>query len=513
MTSQNDTLIYNRQFIIGNKVLEKLEHWNSLRLNQEFILMTHPNLSVSHSTEQYKKKVVILGDVFDPNNVEHTNQDIVNNLIANVSSFSEFESYTNRFSGHWLCFIMLASESRIYPDACGMRPLHYTTLKNNQEFWLGTQPGLFLDFLGIEKDTELLTAFQQHGWPGWWPGEITPYKSTYKLPSNHYMDLDNRSVHRFWPTGQLQSHSNLEEAADKMSDLLTRIMRAITLRGPVIFSLTGGYDCRMIFACTDKSGSTLEAFSMAEPNSAKYDLTIPRSLTKKFNMNFQLLQCQDSDLELLDIFRKNTGYTVWDAGSIMLSPLNKLPDDATIVTGLVGEVFRSFYKPKLGKVGNTEELTAINCAEMCEYSNNPYAVEAFSKWFLSLPTNCGIDILDLLYWEQRAGNWAACAQNGLNTFVNSVPPLNCRELLEIGVSVPEKFKDSPYFLARKICEISEPGVLTFPFNYGFRDSVTDTVSKIVPWRIRHEVEKMRYSKAGLRETYSILEEGCNLNNI
>ena len=221
----------------------------------------------------------------------------------------------------------------------------------------------------------------------------------------------------------------------------------------------------------------------------------------------------NSDLELLDIFRKNTGYTVWDAGSIMLSPLNKLPDDATIVTGLVGEVFRSFYKPKLGKVGNTEELTAINCAEMCEYSNNPYAVEAFSKWFLSLPTNCGIDILDLLYWEQRAGNWAACAQNGLNTFVNSVPPLNCRELLEIGVSVPEKFKDSPYFLARKICEISEPGVLTFPFNYGFRDSVTDTVSKIVPWRIRHEVEKMRYSKAGLRETYSILEEGCNLNNI
>jgi len=509
MSKCKEALRLNRQFIIGPRIIDELKHWNSFKLDQLNILCAHPNLIVGQAVSDGNKNLVLIGDVFDPYNIGYGNKEISEDLLANTTSFEDFEKYSKRYSGHWLCYLNLNGDIRIYPDACGMRSMHYTQLDNN-EYWMGSQPGLFHEYLGVEKDQKILSEFRKYTWPGWWPGNITPFKNTFKLPSNHYLDLNKKSVYRFWPTEGLIKDIDLESASLEISKLLSNIIMAISSRGKIIVSITGGYDSRMIFACTDKSGNNISAYTLAEPRTSSYDISIPRKLCNKFKIKYQLLRGSDKDIDLLDIYRKNTGYSFWDIGSVMVPPLNKLTKNAFIVNGLLGEIFRSFYAPKLNKISTDDELTASVISNICEFSDNKMAIKSFSDWLDSLPKYDEINILDMLYWEQRAGNWASCSHNGSSTFVNSIPALNCRELLEIALAVDEKFKVSPYLLARKICEKSEPSVLDLPFNTSIRNSLREFGSKFIPWRIRIKYEGLKYTLYGLKDTYKLKKSGFKL---
>ncbi len=514
MTTQ-DNLLYKRQYLIGPRVLDdtSLAHWLTTPLSSRYVLMSHPDLPVVHAHDGNKRALHILGEIFDPDNTLFSNADVAHFLLDKTSDFQAFELATKRLCGNFICVLTLEDSTRIYPDACGIRTVYYTTVSGGDAdaLWLAAQPGLFFDFLSVKRDRELLQAFRKHGWPGWWPGTVTPFEKTLKLACNHYLDLETGGSHRFWPQGPLYSFVSLDDSAEKIVVLLKNILKAMAARGPYILSMSGGYDSRIIFACTDKCKPGVEAYSMAEPAVPRYDLAIPRALCKRYNINYKIIRSTDAYLNLIEVYRKNTGYALWDPSSIMLPAAEHLSKDALIVSGALGELLRIFYQPKLTKYGDPKEIDAEVLAKICEFSDNPIAVDEFSAWLESLPENYNFALLDFLYWEQRAGSWYASTLNGANTYVNSVPPFNCRELLEIALSVPQQYKLEPHELALKICEIAEPGVLDYPFNMGIYDKIRELFLRLLPWRIRNAMERWHYSRAGLRESHALNSKMYNLS--
>jgi hypothetical protein len=92
----------------------------------------------------------------------------------------------------------------------------------------------------------------------------------------------------------------------------------------------------------------------------------------------------------------------------------------------------------------------------------------------------GYDELDLFYMEHRMGNWQAQSQLEWAIVHEVLTPFNNRELIDLMLSVPVKYRIKPNFiLFTNVIDILWPELLNYPINPKiFRRKVRDKVWKI-----------------------------------
>ena len=98
--------------------------------------------------------------------------------------------------------------------------------------------------------------------------------------------------------------------------------------------------------------------------------------------------------------------------------------------------------------------------------NHPFAVNHFNKWLGGIGDIYNVDILDLFYWEQRAGNWLAMCQLEFDIAWKDIfTPYNCRLLLIDMLSVDDIYRRPPqHELYKKMILTLWPEVLAEPIN-------------------------------------------------
>ena len=107
-------------------------------------------------------------------------------------------------------------------------------------------------------------------------------------------------------------------------------------------------------------------------------------------------------------------------------------------------------------------------AKLMNYPNQRFVQREIVRWLDTVPDGVQrhpFHLLDLLYWEQRMGNWGAMFQAEGDVAIEEVCPFNNRNLLATLLNTPRQLRLKPnYPLYRDLIARMWPELLEFPFN-------------------------------------------------
>lgn len=468
------SLDFGKQFFLAPELDEDdlqalskatFKDWRKLKGIPGHRLFTHPALKVAVS-DNANTSVVLLGDAIDARQSSLDEAEIAKNVAECVrGGWDQVENALEYLAGRWILIVRHADQTRIYPDATGLKPIFYGEDSTNR-LWLASQPAL-LEELGVTKrDHDLAAEFERYYHFGSWPVSLMPYSGVQQLVPNHYYDLVNQQKVRFWPLEEI-SPIPVHEAAEEMVGLLQSTLIGLVGRNPCIMGLTGGYDSRLLLACAKPVVEEITFFTSVGTDTPYYDIAIPKSLAKYWKLRHETPRgCGDK--EFADKLARNVGGMSYESSLNRLRSGAEYADGRTILPAIVSEICRNFFEPS---VQANKEPTSAELARALGFEGNPLAIDALGDWFQTLPRLQSINRMDLCYWEHRMGVWASCAYTCREAVLDAFPPMNLRKFLTLGIATPEESRVSPYKLIREMISSVDPGLLKPPFNYDFRDQV------------------------------------------
>jgi hypothetical protein len=195
---------------------------------------------------------------------------------------------------------------------------------------------------------------------------------------------------------------------------------------------------------------------------------------------------QSSDAEFAAAFNRSVAgaHSVWRLDAQAIFEFYRL--QKTVIAGGVSEAARNFYTlPRSVE----KKLTAEKLAGLTGMSH-PFAARHFGAWLAQLKQPRCFRVLDLFYWEQRAGNWLAMCQKEFDVAWSEIfSPYNCRKLLAHMLGVKEAYRRSPDFtLYRKMISRLWPDVLALPINPHKTARPLQTLKK----RVRNQLVNIKY---------------------
>lgn len=465
----NNIYLFRRQFILSSNPQFSFESWTNLNLGENIHLSAHPDLEVAQSSFG-TIQLTLLGFVINPFEPMKSNQEILDDLVNDAKGFNDILLKTDNLGGRWVIIYKSDNSFKIFHDPCGQRQVYY--LKDNENNTLcGSDPSIMNHFVELEEDTTLAisefvrsAAFEEK--ENAWIGSGTIYKGVEHLMPNHYLNLSDMTTVRFWPNKPI-GHLELEKGAELAAEMLRGSLLAIGNRHKLTLAVTAGWDSRILLAASkDVKDNSVYFVSLTGLEGDNYhDLVVPKRLFKKLGLPFYAQKC---DVELDPEFKKNLESNV----SMARINLNKAKfiykyhldfDGMISVNGNVSEIARTCVRPLFPMKTTGENIAKLG---YFRYGGLSYVTTQFNKWIDGINELCeknNLNIYDMLYWEQRMGNWGAQYPAEQDISIEQFSPFNNRLLLSVLLSVDEKYRKDPnYVLHYKIIEKLWPETLQEP---------------------------------------------------
>ena len=468
-TADYARLLYRSQFILGPHFVDTFPSWQRLTIRGPLHLTVHPDLNVCCVMDR-AKTILLLGFILNPENPQASDQEILNALMANLVSYTEILMQTARFGGRWILIVDDGSTLVLFHDAVGLRQVFYTDLESTQQLWGASQPGTLAEILGLQVDgdaQDFITSPEiRRNREYWWPGDSSLYKEVKHLLPNHYLDLATGRCYRYWPNRNL-TRISLDTVVEACSSILRGLLVASVKRFDLVVSLTAGLDSRLVLAACHGIQDQLSYMTLKQINNSinnDTDIIIASSLLRKLQLRHDLVvSVPENDERFSSIFNQNAtlAHEIWSHDALAIFNFYQL--SRVTVDGVVSEAVRFFYK----LLPHTkQQLSGEHLAFLTRMGNHPFAVKHFSKWLGGIGDIYNVDILDLFYWEQRAGNWLAMCQLEFDIAWKDIfTPYNCRLLLMDMLSAADIYRRPPqYELYKKMILTLWPEVLAEPIN-------------------------------------------------
>lgn len=464
----------------------------------EWQIHAHPALGLTQHTldSRSDRELLCLGTLIDPRAPASSNRDIVERLFE-LASFAELEASLSGLGGRWLLLVRLNDESRVYGDAGGLRTCFYTATAEGVSF--GSQPALLATLAGREPASNPREGLERSAHADSYPLGVTPYDGVQQLLPNHFLDLGKAERRRYWPLRKVPQRS-CDEAARGIVELLRGSIHALALRCKLALPLTGGYDSRALLAAAWEVRDQLECFTVVDLATPAYDFVLPLRLARAFGLKHAFVRTDDATQAGLELLVLNTGGVWRDPNEQRILAFGKPQADVALL-GNVSEVIRAgFYE-----YGNyPEHVDAALLARLSGWQGDPAAIEIYDRWLQALPPDSDVHVLDLFYWEQRVGGWAALDSLATDTFIEVISPYNCRDLLTLGLGVPladrsvvAGAREESCRLHRRVCELAAPETLKLPFNDGWLGRVIPILRSALPGSMRGWLGRVRRTARGL----------------
>lgn len=403
--------------------------------------------------EAEDREILLLGTVVDPFRSESTNQEITRRLGNDSLTFDQLEGNLATLGGRWVVLFRIGSDARLYLDAGGTKSVYYSHDGRIASSPVG---------LGCKVDVSL----RKYPGAGAWPLGYTPFEGVRQLLPNHFLDLTLWRTGRFGPCSV--ETSDIDFAVDRILSLLRGCIEAIVQRGSVALPLTGGFDSRTLLSaavgrCLDK----IELFSILDGQTDRHDYVLPQILARRVGKPLRFVKP-----EPVQRVELNTCGMYQDPNANRISAFAQAD---YVLLGHLSEITRCFY----WKDGIAPEVTADSLSRLAGFGGD--FGEVFKSWLEGVPMRDAGSILDLFYWECRAGNWASNCCTALDGFCNVISPYNCRRLLEVGLGVDVKHRQQPFELHRRLCR---PELADVPFNVTALESIESHLPGWFPWTLR-----------------------------
>ena len=482
--SKMDSSLFKCQFIIGPRVASTLRGWQQIEINKSLFLTSHPDLEVTVFTVK-KKYLLCLGYIFHPEHPDWDNESILRHIVNSANSFSQFEEVISVLSGRWVLYIELDNDSRIYPDTTGSRPIYYS--KINRELWIGNQPTIIGETLNLSPDIALIKHFSSKDQPEMWPGTLTSFADIKHMTANHYLDLSDKKIHRFWPSeNTIIPNYDAAEAAKIVSNLITGTLHSAMNRYELWVAITGGYDSRVLLAATQSIKSHIQYFTISHPKVPKLDLKIPKKLAHDLKLRYKVIQQLTPDEKFLKIFDKNVAKMVTGQCRLNAKTYEHISSNAIFAETQGSGIGKcTYYKSGI----HPKILTPEYLCKVTRFSKDSATIHEFENWLANAPDINFVNRLDLLFWEQRLGNWNALDFTGQELTRRVFSPFNNRELICTMLGVPIKDRYKSHNLHRHIYKLSLPKKHTKYFNSSRSGAVKKLFKKIIK-RSKRILEKI-----------------------
>lgn len=463
-------LFFRRQFILGPKSFCPNEYWETYALNNQLFLSIHQDLP-RVINRNGNKLIVFIGLGIDPYQPGYDEQDIATGLLEKGASLKSLIEATTPIAGRWLIIFQDNDETYIFSDPCGFRQVYYYS--DGNQTWCASQPEVikancYLSFTSDIHFLEFLKSIEYAQQESALIGTKTIYQDCYHLLPNHYLDLKKHQQVRFYPASPI-SPKDTSEIVDKASRILKGIFDSLTNRYNVSLALTAGWDSRLLLAASRNVFAKISYFIDRKgilPENHP-DIRISRKLSEQFRLEFEL---KNSYIPppgwFISILSNNITCVRVLPKTNMIYARYQEQKPAVYLNGNCGEIFRNYYDKRCRYDANT--LDAEQLLQLMGYRKRyKYLVQEITNWRIELDPQKlqAWNILDLLYWEQRLGNWGAQFPAEEDIAVEELSPLNCRLLLEILLSSPRETRAAPdYELNRLLIRNLLPDALDHSFN-------------------------------------------------
>jgi len=472
MSVANEPLLYRRQFLLGPKQINPINEWNCLQLMNDSFLSTHPDLPVTVAHCQ-DRSIYLLGYILDPYKPSFDDSQIMQDVINDSKTADDVFVHIADKCGRFVIIVKAEGDFRIFSDTCGLRQVFYH-VDRNDSVWCSSQPHLIAEQLDIEVNTvakrDLYKASLFKTGEHWYPGNMTLFDNIFHLTPNHYFDLSCKQCIRYWPRERLSSIS-ISECIPKVIPLLSGIIESAVRRFNLAFAISCGIDSRTLLAASKNSAKYIHYFTHASKNGIDKDpdVLIPSQMLKRLGLKHSVLVLPEKiDEYFYSILQKNIFTPRITKGLNAISihdHFKRDKNEIVIIYGNCSEITKRdrFRFPKTPK----QLLSGSALAAMAQMGRSHIAVKEFSRWLLHVKklTKYNIDILDLMHWEQRVGNWGAMTLSEYEMVHESLCPYSCRKYIEYMLRVPFKYRTNPeYRLHHAIMEAIWPEVLKYEIN-------------------------------------------------
>lgn len=469
---QTEKYLYRRQYLLAPRVIDSFGNWKQIQISKDYFLGTHPDLPVTVAHCQ-NRSIYLLGYIIDPYNPSFDDSQIMKGVINKSKTADDVFANIADKCGRFVIVVKIEDDFRIFSDACGLRQVFYHVDKRNS-VWCASQPHIIAEQLGIEvnkmveRDLHKATLFKtpEH----WYPGNITLFDNIFHLTPNHYFDITSRKFMRYWPRERL-SPISISECIPKVSALLSGIIEGAVHRFNIAFAISSGRDSRTLFAASRKVAKNIHYFTQTPKTAVDSDpdVLIPSAMLKQMGLEHSVLVLPEKiDEDFKAILQKNVFTARTVKGFNVISVYDHFKDENKEIVVLYGncsEITKRdrFRFPKTP----TPLLSGTVLAAMAFMSQSDIAVKEFAKWLKPVKklTKYNIDILDLMHWEQRVGNWGAMTFSEYEILYESLCPYSCRRYIEYMLCVPFKYRTKPqYKLHHEIIAALWPEALEYEIN-------------------------------------------------
>lgn len=438
-----------------SKVSGKFTHFEGINSNL-IIGSSLPCISKKNVEKHY----FFIGDFYDPDSPSKTNLEVVESICDNSDTFEQIMEKTYSLFGKWLIIEDSKENLKIMGDACCTKSIKYHSNLSYVSDLASlvaylTESKCVFDLKNEDKDyyNFVVNAYKK---TNWWCGNATAYKEVLSLLPNHryiYSYENNDLTVKRWiisypSKGTAQEY--YENTINRSTSLLTGFFHSLKNRGEFALTLTGGKDSRLLFAACHGAGIDALFFVSihGDKNEKTQDIVIPQKLTEKFGVKFNVYHTK-AKTEIIDLISKYFPEVLANTFAQInyASNFKGVSKNTPIIMGWIPEIITKYYHKRLFFI------TPRGLTDITRHVNSKFAIKQYRLWLdlvakEKLPS--GYSILDLFYWEHRAGRWAMQTMNVTDLYENLQCGFNCREFYDINMKIDPKIRQYP---KRKYIEI------------------------------------------------------------
>jgi hypothetical protein len=464
-----DRLHFRRQFLLGPEPFAPSACWSSAPLRHGLHLSVHMDLPYVRAA-QGDVEAVLLGVAVHALEPHLTEQEILDRLLAASPDLETMIERSSPLAGRWVLIRQDGASTHVFTDPCGFRQVFFHA--EDGHVWCGSQPEIIAAVCPLARLVradldEFVKTKPYLSRQSAWIGDLTPYDGCLHLMPNHHLRIDPLATVRFYPYRSLPMRS-VADVVDAAVPMLEGILTALATRHDASLAISAGWDTRLLLAASRGVQDSIHYFVYGEglvPEGAA-DSWVPQELSRRLGLGLIVRSCVDEGPEwFCDALWTNVTTPRFEAKTRTVWDKFRRRDERLNINGNAGEVCRSFYD-HYGKRG-TRQYTGADLAAIVGYTGIAFAESELDRWIEQMPRFAGSELteLDLLYWEQRLGNWGAQYPTEQDIACDEFSPFNCRLLMETLASAPRGVRVAPkYLLSRSLIEHMWPEVLDVPIN-------------------------------------------------
>jgi hypothetical protein len=219
-------------------------------------------------------------------------------------------------------------------------------------------------------------------------------------------------------------------------------MHCAAARFDLALGLSAGWDSRLVLAASREIAERVHIYTFSLETKT-FEVTTVRRLLKKLRLTQHVVPVPPQmNADLAQLY--NRSYTLAHAytGRFLQALWNEVPAGKLKVTGNAAEITRARFRlPKGETIVTSRSLARFALKDFAHpLERIPFVLRAWERWLAGVGDTHDVHVLDLFFWEDKAGNFAAIDQTEEDMALDTLTPFNCRLLLTRMLAVPEVFR-------------------------------------------------------------------------